>query len=323
MLHPETAEPACRWLEKTHGQPCTRTVPLGVGATRDFVAEVARLAGIEHKPGATEGELRLPWRSRSVDGACLTGKRVFIFGDATHAIAAARIAADEIGFEVCGLECCNREFARDLREAAKRHGVEPPITDDCLEVEAAIAAAGPELILGSQMERHIAKRFGIPCATISGPFHVQDHPARHSPQMGWEGANVLFDTWIHPLAMGLEEHLLAMVREDREFRDAAGPSHPGAHTPALPHAARGTRAEHGDDHDDISRGRGGGNRHRGADRRPRRDLDRAGGARAAQNSLLHPRQSTPQHRGLRRQPWRGADHHRNSVRSEGSSCTLI
>jgi light-independent protochlorophyllide reductase subunit B len=214
---------------------------LGVGATRDFVAEVARLAGIEHKPGATEGELRLPWRSRSVDGACLTGKRVFIFGDATHAIAAARIAADEIGFEVCGLGCCNREFARDLREAAKRHDVEPLITDDCLEVEAAIAAAGPELILGSQMERHIAKRFGIPCATISGPFHVQDHPARHSPQMGWEGANVLFDTWIHPLVMGLEEHLLAMVREDREFRDAAGPSHPGAHAPALPHAARGTQ----------------------------------------------------------------------------------
>lgn len=213
-------------------------MPLGVGATRDFVAEVARLAGIEHRPRATEGELRLPWRSRSVDGACLTGKRVFIFGDATHAIAAARIAADEIGFEVCGLECCNREFARDLREAAKRHGVEPPITDDCLEVEAAIAAAGPELILGSQMERHIAKRFGIPCATISCPFHVQDHPARHSPQMGWEGANVLFDTWIHPLVMGLEEHLLAMVREDREFRDAAGPSHPGAHTPALPHATR-------------------------------------------------------------------------------------
>ena len=35
---------------------------------------------------------RLPWYSRSVDSTYLTGKRVFIFGDATHAIAAARIA---------------------------------------------------------------------------------------------------------------------------------------------------------------------------------------------------------------------------------------
>jgi light-independent protochlorophyllide reductase subunit B len=47
--------------------------------------------------------------------------------------------------------------------------------------------------------------------------------------MGWEGANVIFDTWVHPLVMGLEEHLLTMFREDFEFHDAAGPSHHGGH----------------------------------------------------------------------------------------------
>jgi light-independent protochlorophyllide reductase subunit B len=46
--------------------------------------------------------------------------------------------------------------------------------------------------------------------------------------MGFEGANVIFDTWVHPLVMGLEEHLLTMFREDFEFHDAAGPSHHGA-----------------------------------------------------------------------------------------------
>jgi light-independent protochlorophyllide reductase subunit B len=35
--------------------------------------------------------------------------------------------------------------------------------------------------------------------------------------MGWEGANVIFDTWVHPLMMGLEEHLIGMFREDFEF----------------------------------------------------------------------------------------------------------
>ena len=85
------------------------------------------------------------------------------------------------------------------------------------------------MILGTQMERHIAKRLGIPCAVISAPVHVQDFPARYSPVMGWEGANVLFDTLIHPLVMGLEEHLLHMFREDFEFHDAAGPSHLGGH----------------------------------------------------------------------------------------------
>ena len=48
--------------------------------------------------------------------------------------------------------------------------------------------------------------------------------------MGFEGANVLFDSWVHPLVMGLEEHLLTMFRGDFEFREA--PSHlPGALQP--------------------------------------------------------------------------------------------
>ena len=81
------------------------------------------------------------------------------------------------------------------------------------------------------MERHIAKRLSIPCAVMSAPAHVQDFPARYSPHMGFEGANVLFDTWVHPLVMGLEEHLLAMFRDDFEFNDAAGASHVAGYGP--------------------------------------------------------------------------------------------
>jgi light-independent protochlorophyllide reductase subunit B len=176
--------------------------------------------------------LRLPWYSKSVDSTYLTGKRVFIFGDGTHAIAAARIARDELGFEVVGLGCYNREMARNLRAAARDMGVEATVTDDYLEVERVIEELAPEMVLGTQMERHTAKRLGLPCAVISAPVHVQDFPARYSPQMGIEGANVIFDTWVHPLVMGLEEHLLTMFREDFEFHDAAGPSHHGGHAPA-------------------------------------------------------------------------------------------
>jgi light-independent protochlorophyllide reductase subunit B len=45
--------------------------------------------------------------------------------------------------------------------------------------------------------------------------------------MGYEGANVLFDTFVHPLMMGLEEHLIGMFREDFEFHGDAAPSHLG------------------------------------------------------------------------------------------------
>jgi light-independent protochlorophyllide reductase subunit B len=86
------------------------------------------------------------------------------------------------------------------------------------------------------MERHIAKRLGIACAVISTPIHVQDVPARYSPVMGFEGANVLFDSWVHPLVMGLEEHLLQMFREDFEFHDGAAASHLPRHGGAGPAA---------------------------------------------------------------------------------------
>jgi light-independent protochlorophyllide reductase subunit B len=229
LLSPETGETAARWLEKTFAQPWTKVVPIGVGATRDFIAEIASITGRE--VACDESRLRLPWWSRSVDSTYLTGKRVFIFGDATHVMAMARVARDEMGFEVAGMGCYNREFARPMRALAKEYGLEALITDDYLEVEATIAALSPEMILGTQMERHIGKRLGIPCAVISAPVHVQDYPARYSPQVGFEGANVLFDTLVHPLVMGLEEHLLTMFREDFEFNDAAGPSHHGGHAP--------------------------------------------------------------------------------------------
>ena len=275
-LYPEIAESTCAWLERTFRQPWVRTVPIGIGATRDFLAEVGRVAGdkavataaarliaaavssttagLEAAPAEpaskspqavpsvvspqlapslatapfSEGQSlaipvyqpRLPWYSQSVDATYLTGKRVFIFGDATHALAAARIIDQELGMNVVGLGTYLREQARPVREAAHQYGLEALITADYLEVEACIAASHPELVLGTQMERHVAKRLGIPCAVISAPAHVQDFPARYAPQMGFEGADVIFDTWIGPLMMGLEEHLLTMFRGDFEFGES-------------------------------------------------------------------------------------------------------
>ena len=192
---------------------------------------------------------------------------------------------------------------REVREAAKRYGVEPLITDDYLEVEAKVAELQPELVLGTQMERHIAKRLGIPCAVISAPVHVQDFPARYSPQMGFEGANVIFDTWVHPLMMGLEEHLLAMFRDDFEFHDGAAPSHLGA-------AARASLRM-------------------SAQAAPRRSCRTwcptspsiwAADAEKelAEDSVLRSRQGAPQHRALRPGTRRRHHHRRDPVRCQSA-----
>jgi light-independent protochlorophyllide reductase subunit B len=239
-LYPEVAGSLCGWLERSFGMPTVKTVPLGIGATVAFLRELHGVLAMDLPPDLQVGPdgvcpaeraSRLPWYSRSVDSTYLTGKRVFIFGDATHAIAAARIASRELGFEVVGLGTYSRELAREVRAAAKELGLEALISDDYLVVEKAMAEAAPELVLGTQMERHSAKRLGVPCAVISTPLHVQDVPARYAPQMGWEGANVIFDSWVHPLMMGLEEHLIGMFRHDFEFVDGHR-SHLGDGAPA-------------------------------------------------------------------------------------------
>jgi light-independent protochlorophyllide reductase subunit B len=227
VMYREIADTAARWLKREYGQPMIDAVPIGVAATREFIDAVVALTGVDPGPALAAGASRLPWYSRSIDSTYLTGKRVFVFGDATHALAAARIAREELGFEVVGLGTYSREFARDVRAAAGDLGIEALITDDYLEVEAKVQELQPELVLGTQMERHLAKRLGIACAVISAPVHVQDFPAAYSPQMGFEGANVIFDAWVHPLMMGLEEHLLGMFSEDFEFHNDARPSHLG------------------------------------------------------------------------------------------------
>ncbi len=73
VLYPETAGVAAAFLQRQFGMPMTRTVPIGVGATRDFLREVATLAGTD--AGRVEEACRLPWYSRSVDSTYLTGKR--------------------------------------------------------------------------------------------------------------------------------------------------------------------------------------------------------------------------------------------------------
>ena len=105
-LYPEVADSVCSWLERSFGLPVVRTVPIGISATEAFLKEITTLLGIAGADGAISNggaapglpataasASRLPWYSRSVDSTYLTGKRVFIFGDATHAVAAARIAS--------------------------------------------------------------------------------------------------------------------------------------------------------------------------------------------------------------------------------------
>jgi light-independent protochlorophyllide reductase subunit B len=103
VLYPEIANLSAQWLQRSFKQPFTKTIPMGNTATRDFVREVALLAGLDPEAALEKAVSRAAWYTKSVDSTYLTGKRVFVFGDATHAVAAARVAAQEMGFTVVGI----------------------------------------------------------------------------------------------------------------------------------------------------------------------------------------------------------------------------
>jgi light-independent protochlorophyllide reductase subunit B len=94
-----------------------------------------------------------------------------------HAVAAARVAATELGFTVVGpghlqprVRARGARGRQALRCRAADHRRLPA------KSKPPSPRLQPELVLGTQMERHIAKRLGVPCAVISAPVHVQDFP---------------------------------------------------------------------------------------------------------------------------------------------------
>ncbi len=87
-----------------------------------------------------------------------------------------------------GLGTYSREQAREVCAAVKKLGLEALISDDYLAVEKAMAEAAPELVRGTQMERHSAKRLGIGCAVISAPRTSRTSPPATPPGWGGRGA---------------------------------------------------------------------------------------------------------------------------------------
>ena len=67
VLYPEIAGTAARGWSAPSPARSPRRCPIGVGATRDFIAEVAALAGVDPAPVLDDERSRLPWYSRSVD----------------------------------------------------------------------------------------------------------------------------------------------------------------------------------------------------------------------------------------------------------------
>ena len=148
------------------------------------------------------------WFSRSIDCQNLTGKKAVVFGNATHALSITKILVQEMGIKVvCAGTYCKHD-SEWFTEKVKDYCDEILITDDQTEVSNMIARIEPAAIFGTQMERHIGKRFDIPCGVISAPIHIQNFPLGYRPFLGYEGTNQIADLVYNSFALGMEDHLL-------------------------------------------------------------------------------------------------------------------
>jgi light-independent protochlorophyllide reductase subunit B len=216
---------AAIYLEKEYQMPYVALTPMGIIDTAVCIREIEKVlntvtenmnTGKKGSPfnfeNYIENETRFisqaAWFSRSIDCQNLTGKKAFVFGDATHAAGITKILAREMGIRVvCSGTYCKHD-SDWFREQVFGFCDQILITDDHTQVGDMIAKLEPSAIFGTQMERHIGKRLDIPCGVISAPVHIQNFPLSYRPFLAYEGTNQIADLVYNSFSLGMEDHLL-------------------------------------------------------------------------------------------------------------------
>ena len=225
-----------KYLEQECGMPYVAISPMGLVDTAACIRQIGTilkshsqgLKDLEHENSDSQVEPSLPddntiekyidnqtrfvsqaaWFSRSIDCQNLTGKRVVVFGDVTHAASMTKILAREMGIRVvCAGTYCKHD-ADWFREQVQGFCDQVLITDDHTHVADMIARVEPAAIFGTQMERHVGKRLDIPCGVISAPVHIQNFSLGYRPFLGYEGTNQIADLVYNSFTLGMEDHLL-------------------------------------------------------------------------------------------------------------------
>ena len=221
VVYREIGLMAAVYLEKEFDMPYVAITPMGIVDTAAFIREIGTvITKIDPSLIKLKNEYDLyidqqtrfvsqgAWFCRSIDLQNLTGKRVVVFGDSTHAASMTKILSREMGIRVvCAGTYCKHD-ADWFREQVVGFCDQVLITDDHTVVGDMIAKIEPAAIFGTQMERHVGKRLDIPCGVISAPVHIQNFPLGYRPFLGYEGINNVCDLIYNSFTLGMESALL-------------------------------------------------------------------------------------------------------------------
>ena len=178
----ELAKPTLDFLRDRFGTPYVDALPYGEAGTTRFLRELCALCEIPaERIAAASRDAKLLWYSRTVDAHALSSKRVAVFGLPTAAAGIARVLRDELDMDVEFVGTYVIEYGDWLRERVRDITENVIVTDDYREVARAIDRTRPDIMFGSQMERHSASGFGVPCAVVSPPSHILNYPLGYAP----------------------------------------------------------------------------------------------------------------------------------------------
>ncbi|WP_369822537.1 ferredoxin:protochlorophyllide reductase (ATP-dependent) subunit B [Prosthecochloris sp. HL-130-GSB] len=245
----EIGHGAAQYLREKFGMPLLSGAPFGVNPTLAWIRELLKQVNdIAEERGCQELSMPeltafsldglsapsgVPWFARTADMESFSSKRAFVFGDATHTVGMVKFLRDELGMQIIGAGTYLARHADWVRKELEGYLPEPlMVTDKFQEVSKKIEDEMPELVCGTQMERHSCRKLDVPCMVISTPTHIENHLIGYYPVLGFEGADVLADRVYTSCKLGLEKHLIdffgdAGLEYEEEDEAAAGADEQG------------------------------------------------------------------------------------------------
>jgi light-independent protochlorophyllide reductase subunit B len=152
-----------------------------------------------------------------------SSKTAYVFGDATHTVGMVKFLRDELAMNVAGAGTYLRQEAAWVREQLEGYVDDLLVTDRFQDVARLLADIRPDLVCGTQMERHSCRKLDLDCMVIAPPTHIENHLLAYRPFLGFDGADNIADEVYTTTKLGLEKHLIDMFGDagleyDREQR---------------------------------------------------------------------------------------------------------
>jgi light-independent protochlorophyllide reductase subunit B len=218
----ELGQGAARHLEETFGTPALCDAPIGVRPTLAWLNRLVEMlneagAHIEMPPltafslDGMSAPSSVPWFTRTADMESFSRKKAFVFGDATHTVGVAKFLHDELGVEIARAGTYLEHEAEWVKEQLNGYlSTDLLVTDEFQRVADEIEELLPDIVCGTQMERHSSRKLDVPCMVIASPTHIENNLLGYYPMLGFAGADVIADRVYTTTKLGMEKHLIDM-----------------------------------------------------------------------------------------------------------------